>query len=507
MLRRLLLPALVAGAATLLAGTPAAAHHRPAPAAPTAVVATNGFSTITLAWTQPAEGPRPEHFRVYEGDTVVARNTTTRVTVTGLGFDSTHTFRVAAVSAAGVESPLSAPITHRLWVSGMQPVCRPGPGPLTATDVDATAASLAWPATGEERLVRVSVAGRDFVTREAGLRVGGLRPGTGYAATIVPLDCHAPAWPGTLRFTTPPGPAELPGEPTGLTVAASTDRSVDLSWTPPAGGAPVAGYALWSGGERIGTSAGPSARFAGLWRGTARTVAVTALTAEGAESAATPAITARTRPCTPVTPAPVRARAAAVSPSSIELSWTSVVEAASYTVHDGDTAVATVGVPSARLTGLASGSRHRLRVVTNPTDGCPASPASRPLRVRTPDGPPGRPAAPADLRAVRVESPTTPVGTVGLAWTAPAGDPPAGGYRIYEGAILIGAADGPEFRGQVPPATSHVVTVVAVDAAGNESAPSNAVTVTGSFFLPPAPPPGGGPGGGPVEPPPPPAGA
>ncbi len=500
MLRRLLLPALVAGAATLLAGTPAAAHHRPAPAAPTGVAATNGFSTVTLTWAQPAQGPRPEHFRVYEGDTVVARNTTTRVTVPGLGFGSTHTFRVAAVTAGGVESPLSAPVTHHVWVPGMQPVCQPGPGPLTATDVDATAVTLTWPAAEGQRLVRVSVAGRELVTRDAGLRVGGLRPGTAYAARIAPIDCPAPAWPGTLEFTTPPGPADLPGEPTGLTVAASTDRTIDLSWTPPAGGAPVAGYALWSGGERIGTSSGPSARLTGLWRGTERSVAVTALTAEGAESAATAAVSARTRPCTPVTPAPARVRAAAVSPSSIELRWTSIVEAASYTVYDGDTAVATVAVPSARLTGLASRSRHRLSVVTNPTDGCPASPASRPLRVRTPDGPAGRPAAPTDLRTLWVDSPTTPVGTIGLAWTAPAGDPPAGGYRIYEGATLIGAADGPAFRGQVLPATRHLVTVVAVDAAGNESAPSNAVTVTGSFFLPPAPPPGGGPGGPPPTP-------
>ncbi|MDP9819207.1 fibronectin type III domain-containing protein [Spirilliplanes yamanashiensis] len=493
---RRLLPCLLLAASLALVAPPASAAADPgrrAPAAPGTPTATNGFSSITLTWSQPAAGRRPHHFRVYEGDTVVARNTTTHVTVTGLGFGTTHTYRVAAVAHDGTESALSAPVTRHVWVSGMQPQCQPGPGPLTVADVGPTAFSLSWPAGETPRHVRVTVAGRQLDTAESSLRVGGLTPGTAYTATIRPLDCPGPPWPGTLHVTTPAGPGDAPAAPAGLAVTGSTDTGVDLAWTPPAGGA--ARYAVWSGTRLVTTTSRPSVRLTGLWRDTVRTVAVSALSGSGAESAATPPVEARTQRCAPATPAPVDVAATAVTASSVSLTWTSVVEASTFVVTDGDRQLATVAGPSAHLSGLPPATRHRLRVVTRPA-GCPDSAPSRTARVRTAAGPADRPAAPADLRPVGGWP--AEQGIVAVQWTAPPGDVAA--YRIYEGATLVATTTATAWTGQFPPATTHLLSVVAVDAAGSESAPSNAVQVTASFFAPPAPPPGG-PGGPPPPPP------
>jgi hypothetical protein len=76
----------------------------------------------------------------------------------------------------------------------------------------------------------------------------------------------------------------------------------------------------------------------------------------------------------------------------------------------------------------------------------------------------------------------TPFGTIGLRWQAPAGSSVAG-YRVYEGAALIGETTNTALTAVVGAATTHQLTVVSVDAAGNESVQSAGVRVTG-FYLP-----------------------
>ncbi len=129
-LRPLLAPTLAAATLLLAPAAPATAGPDRVPAAPVGVTAGNGTSSIGLTWQQPAEGPRPDHFRVYEGSVVVARNTTTSATVGSLGYGTTHTYQVAAVTARGVESPLSAPVTRSVSVSGAPPLCEPPRGPV-----------------------------------------------------------------------------------------------------------------------------------------------------------------------------------------------------------------------------------------------------------------------------------------------------------------------------------------------------------------------------------------
>jgi chitodextrinase len=462
--------------------TPASAAP-PAPAAPVGLRATNTNSSVSLAWDQPTSGPRPDHFRVYEGSTVVARNTTTRVTVNGLGFLTTHTFRVTAVAANGTESALSDPITRGVYIPGMNP-CQPAPpAPVRVVDVSSTAVTLGWPVSEPRWSYRISGAGQSIETSESQVRIGGLAPGSTHTFSIDADSCRGDVALGSISVSTPAGPTEWPGQPTAVAVTARTDSSVTVSWASPVGGTQVALYAIYRAGTRIATTRRPTVTLGDLWHGDQFPITVAAIGFDGAESVHSAVVTVGPSGCDGTPPAPEQVTAAAVSPSSVELRWQSRIAAASFVVLDGSATVATVRGNSARITGLDSRSRHRYRVVAD-LGGCGTSPESRRVTVTTPDGPTARPGAPTGLQQVGMPPMgSTPFGTVAVRWQAPAGPAPAG-YRLYEGATLLGATTTQTaLSTTVLPATSHLVTVVAVDAAGNESAPSNPITVTG-FYLP-----------------------
>jgi hypothetical protein len=472
-----------------LVAAPADAAPAPArvaaatPAAPIDLTATNGNSWVALTWTQPATGPRPDHFAVYDGDTVVARNTTTRVTVHGLGFLTTHTFRVTAVAADGTESPASAPITRGVWTGGANPACLPiPPVQLRIVELSSSAVSLTWDRADRPRHYRVVGAGQQIDTDEPGVRLGGLVPAQAYDVAVFGDQCWGPVELGSIAVTTPAGPTPPPGRPTDVVASAQTDSSITLSWAAPVDGPQVRSYAVYRGAIRVATSRQRTVRLTGLWRGDEFPVSVAAIGVDGAESVHGGPVVVRTAACDAAPPAPEALTAVPVSASSVELRWQSRIEAASYTVLDGAQTVASVRVPSARITGLPSGSGHRLRVVSD-LAGCGQTPASRPVAVTTLAGPGGRPGAPTDLQSVALPPMGGGVfGSVAMQWRAPA-DAGLLGYRVYEGAVLLGSTTGTTFSTTVPPATDHQVTVVAADAAGNESAPSNPITVTG-YYLP-----------------------
>jgi hypothetical protein len=206
---------------------------------------------------------------------------------------------------------------------------------------------------------------------------------------------------------------------------------------------------------------------------------VAALDAAGNESAHSPAVFVATPPCDPAPTAPVLT-ATALSASSVALSWLQDAEALSYTVYEGSKVVTTLAAPSATVTGLASRSQHTYRVVANLVDGCGATPTSTKVTVRTRAGAAARPTTPANLKAASVY----PNPVVTLTWSQPASADPVAGYRVYEGGAVLATSPTPGVSLRLLPATSHQVTVTAVDPAGNESAQSTQVTFTVPFVAP-----------------------
>jgi chitodextrinase len=452
----------------------------PGPAAPVNLLATNNATSIFVSWRQPTVGSRPTSFRVYEGATVVGRNTTTKATIRNLVFGSVHTYTVTAVDRFGRESAPSAPITRSAQIGGPVACGITPPSGLTATEVTASSVSLKWsnavPFFDQSATLIVYVDGVATVqTALDSARIGGLSPATIHRFQVARRDCG-----GGLHFgpaitaTTAPGAPGRPGAPTGLAVSARTTTSVGLSWTPSA----AVSYAVYDGGTRVAATSGASVTVRGLWRDTAHQFTVTAVDAAGNESATSAPAVVSTAPCDSVPPAPVQLAAVPVSASSVALSWVSTAEATSYTVLVNGAAAATLPTPSAVITGLPSATPAGYSVVAQ-LSGCGVTPASATVTATTLAGPNERPNAVTDLRANIGPPSFDNTAPVTLSWTAPG---PVAGYRLYEGATVLASTATPGVTLRLPSGPTHTVTVTSVDQAGNESRQSAPVTFTVPFI-------------------------
>jgi hypothetical protein len=486
----------VAFAAPVPAPAPAAA-----PAAPVRLAATNGTTSISLTWVQPTGGTRPASFRVYEGDTVVARNTTTRVTVANLQFGSVHTYRVTAVDAAGRESTPSEPVTRSVFVGGAFPCGGTPPSGLVAARVTATAVSLSWSnevppsdQPGPVMVLRDSVPVRETVLDSA--RIGGLAPATTHTFQVARRDCNGLLHPGApVAVTTARGAPARAAAPAGLTVGAGTATSIALSWAAP-GGARAARYVVYEGATRVAGTAATATVLGGLWRDTPHEYTVAALDATGAESAHSAPARTSTQPCPdpragPLSPvnAPTAVTATAVSSSTVSLAWVQEFDAGSFTVRRSTSSglppepVVTTRVPSAVVTGLPPADTSTYTVVAH--TGCGDSSPSAGVTVSTPAGPAARPEAPVEPQLTASMPHPDLTGTVSLTWTQPAGADPVVGFRLYEGGTLLATSRTPDVTLRLPGGPTHTVTVVAVDAAGSESTQSPPVVFTVPFLPPP----------------------
>jgi hypothetical protein len=466
------------------AGSAAAEVDSP-PSAPTDLVVIGSGGSATLSWRQPP-GERVGSFRVYEGAVVVARNTTTAVHLTNLGFANTHTYTVTAVDAEGRESSPSAPVSRTLGISGVAPQCHPaGLTGLSATQVTPSAATLSWVNIGDQGTVTIT-GGPDgpISTGLSGIRIGGLTPATAYTFTAVRRPhCSGPPTPSSMTVTvvTPPGLPGTPAPPVNVTLSGRTDTTLTLSWAPPVSGTAATRYLVYESGRRLATTDGTSATVRGLYHAARYSLQVAAMDARGNESPAVD-VGGSTATCQARPPRPVAVTATPLSASSVRLGWVYDAAAVSYTMYDGDEIAGTSVGTTAVVSGLASGTPHRLRVAATLTNGCGESRTSAAAHVTTPAGPTGRPSRPEDVRLVSGD-PMTGVVTVG--WTQPAGGDPAVSYHVYRGADVVATTDTTLIALSLPKATTQVLTIASVNAAGLESAQSTPLTVQVPYLPPP----------------------
>ncbi|SDL99274.1 fibronectin type 3 domain-containing protein [Geodermatophilus siccatus] len=442
-----------------------------APAVPTGVTAVDGGARVTVSWTANAEPDLAGYVVVRDGTEVASVPGTTYVD--DLADEAAHGYAVVAVDTHGNRSAASA--TAEVPAADRRAPAAPTGLVATAGDGRVT---LAWAANGEPDLASYRVL-RDgvqitTVTGTTYTDTGVVNDST-YSYALVAVDTSANASGPSGAAVARPTDRTAPAVPAGFT-AVRGDGQVDLSWT--ANGEPdLAGYVLLRDGVQIATPAGPTYTDPGMVNDRTYGYALVAVDTRGNRSG--PA-TASATP-TDLTPPAVPAGFTAVrGDGQVDLSWTANGEPdlAGYVLLRDGVQIATPAGPTYTDPGLVNDRTYGYALVAVDTHGNrsgPATASATPTDLTPPPAPTGVTATAGNRQAV-------------LGWDAGGAD--VAGHRVLD-------VDGSTVATVPAPGTSATVTglangatyaftVVAVDAGGNVSARSAAVTVTPVYATVPA---------------------
>jgi chitodextrinase len=267
----------------------------------------------------------------------------------------------------------------------------------------------------------------------------------------------------------------------------------------------VTGYQVFSGATKVATVTGTSTTVTGLTAGTSYTFTVKAADAAGNVSPASNAVTTST--ASPPPPPPPGTLAATFTKTS---DWGNGFVAEYAIRNDGSTTVtgwklefdlpATETVTSAWSGKLSSSGNHYVLTDEDWTrtiapgatvtvgfqgaySGAFTAPAGCRINGQSCAGGPAPPPPPPDTTApsapanLAASSPTA--STVDLRWSASTDNVGVTAYQVFSGATKVATVTGTSTTVTgLAASTSYTFTVKAVDAAGNVSAASNAVSAT-----------------------------
>ena len=169
--------------------------------------------------------------------------------------------------------------------------------------------------------------------------------------------------------------------------------------------------------------------------------------------------------------------AAAVTAAQVNLTWqasTDNIGVTGYKVMRGGVQIATASGLSYADTGLTSATTYTYTVAAFDAAGNSSAP-SAPASATTPaifDATP--PSMPGGVSATPVSA-----SQIRIAWSASTDNVGVANYRVMRGGVHVGGTSALAFTdGGLSPGTAYSYTVSAVDAAGNLSAPSAAVSAT-----------------------------
>jgi chitodextrinase len=270
----------------------------------------------------------------------------------------------------------------------------------------------------------------------------------------------------------PPRDTIAPSVPTGLRVVSATDDSVTIAWNASTDNSgSIHHYVVSPGSWHPGDSTVKT--ITGLVPSYTATYRVSAVDAAGNESAFSAPLTATTAPDVIAPTAPSDLQVTGTTASSVSLAWTRSTDRWSlwYEVLMDDRVVATASATSTRVRHVAPGP-HRFEVRARDVAGN-RSGLSNPVTVALADtGDTTPPAAPTGLTATEIPD---FCGSVLLGWGRSDG---AVEYEIFRDGVFFMLVGDVGTAGLYAPDGASTWTVVAVDAAGNSSAPSDAVTLS-----------------------------
>ena len=381
-----------------LGSTEASATTGAYPAAAAGLTATAVSGTqINLSWTAVAGAVS---YNVYLGSDTVLKGNTAQPTfsVTGLSTGTLYSnFYVRAVNAVGEQS-IAAPMT----VSAATMSLPPAPTGISATHAGDTQINLGWTVisgvsynlyrstTGYPQATVTNRITTTPVTVGTYSDTAGVTSGVTYYYRITAINSVGEETSGATASVAP-----VPAVPTGLSATLSGTTQINLAWAAVTGATSYNVYRSTAPNVQLITAnkvtSATTLTFSntGLTLGTTYYYKVTAVST-GGESAASLEVSAST-PTAPATPV---VAVAAVSPTQINISWSSVAGATGYNVYSSTAAGTTVGTTtliSATTpisatqfwdSGLTAGSTYFYKVTAVNAVG--ASVASTELSATTP---------------------------------------------------------------------------------------------------------------------------
>lgn len=296
----------------------------------------------------------------------------------------------------------------------------------------------------------------------------------------------------TFISDAPPGDTVPPTAPGALTAEAISANRVDIAWTPSFDEVGVVTYDIFRNGDLLESVLGNAASYTDTTVDPATTYTYLVYArdlADNVSPASTPAtVTTPGSSDTQAPSVPGDVAATVISMSRIDVSWTASgddVGVTGYTVYrDGSPIGTTDGQTLAFSdTGLAPSSTHNYRV--DAFDAAGNRSAQSPAVSGTTLADTTTPSPPTNLAA-----PTIEIDRVVLTWGASSDDVGVSAYDIYRdgGTSPIASVGGSTLTWTdlaVEPDTSYTYVVLARDAAGNASSPSNQVTATTPATAPP----------------------
>lgn len=272
------------------------------------------------------------------------------------------------------------------------------------------------------------------------------------------------------------GDTEAPSTPAGLSSSNITTTSVDLDWSVSTDNVGVTGYKVYIDGVNPVTVAGTGTTISGLSEYTSYTFTVSAMDATGNESSQSSGVSVTTTDGTaPSTPAGLSA--GGVTATSVDLSWnasTDNVGVTGYKVYtDGGNPVTVTGT-STTISGLSENTSYTFTVSAIDAAGNESSQSAgeNVTTATAPDITP--PSVPTGLVVVTVT--TT---SVDLSWNASTDNVAVTGYKVYtDGSTPIMVTGTGTTISGLSANMGYDFTVSAIDAVGNESSQSSAVSAT-----------------------------
>lgn len=234
-----------------------------APTAPTNLATTAvAANQVDLTWDAATDNVGVDHYNVYRDDTLIARTNETSYADTTVTENTTYSYHVIAVDAAGNESAPSSSlsVTTPQTADTQAPTT---PGSLSATAVDAGQVDLSWNASTDDTGVDGYYVYRD----DAVIATLGANA-TSYADTSVSADTtyvyyvkafdaagNVSAASNAETVTTPTsGDAETPSTPANLQATSPNKHQVNLTWDASTDNVAVSYYEVFRDGSQLGTT-------------------------------------------------------------------------------------------------------------------------------------------------------------------------------------------------------------------------------------------------------------